>query len=69
MDCCFSDLNTCKLLLDNLGRISYRFVTSLSIGTLKSAFSLGLLYLSYFSGPVEGILIIISVFAISGYFG
>jgi len=29
----------------------------------------GLLYLSYFSGPVEGILIIISVFVISGYFG
>lgn len=29
----------------------------------------GVLYLSYFSGPVEGILIIIAVFLITGYFG
>ena len=36
---------------------------------LGERYLLGQLYLSYFSGPVEGILMIVAIFIITGSFG
>jgi hypothetical protein len=73
VDACFAGWHACQFLFDHLGGISYRSVDS---PPLFSRHDLapdiefpGQLYLGVFSGPVEGILMIVTIFMITGFYG
>lgn len=66
--------NTRQLLSHNLGRISHRYapfglLRSHVLATHWGPTCTGQLYLGVFSGPVEGILMIVAIFIISGRYG
>ena len=70
VDGCIASRQLSQLLPHNLGRISHRFVplfyyTHFSLLSSET----GQLYLGVFSGPVEGILMIIGIYVVSGIFG
>ena len=61
-----------ELLSDDMGRVPYRSVAN-AMGVLVIAgligWLTGQLYLGAFSGPVEGILMVVGIYCISGYYG
>ena len=69
MDCCLSNSNLGQLLSHNMGRISYRYVICKSTIRYCLPFLSGQLFLGYFSGPVEGIIMIIIIYVITGFRG
>jgi hypothetical protein len=69
VDHLFDRRDNSKLLLDDVGRISYwSVIDQITIGYLL-IIRTGSLFLGVFSGPVEGIIIIVAMFAITGIKG
>ena len=69
VDRCLPNSYLGQLLSYNMGRIPYRYLTSQIPRHLFLLFMLGQLFLGYFSGPVEGIIMIIMIFIVSGFHG
>ena len=63
-----TDCHISELLSYYLGGVSYRHV-SYFVRTLMTHWTIGQLYLGVFSGPVEGIIMIVIIYLISGILG
>lgn len=59
-----------QLLPHHLGRVSHRWAnTSPRLEAILKFLFLGQLFLGYFSGPVEGIIMIVVIYMVTGYYG
>ena len=68
VDHCLPYCNPCQLLPYNLGRIPHRYAPAFYLRIVIQLIS-GQLYLGVFSGPVEGIIMIILIYVFTGIFG
>ena len=71
MDYCLPNSYLGQLLSHIVGRVLYRYVTRKSqfFDFFLTIRVLGQLFLGYFSGPVEGIIMIVIIFTITGFYG
>lgn len=70
VDGCFSNRNAGQFLFNYMGGISHRCGSnSYHLSLVITYACIGQLYLGVFSGPVEGIIIVVVIYAITGFFG
>jgi hypothetical protein len=69
VDCCIPDCDLSELLSHYLGRIPYRCAEAPEKHIFIIQYPLGQLYLGVFSGPVEGIIMIVVIYLLTGVYG
>ena len=71
LDYCLPNSYLGQLLSHIVGRVLYRYVSRKSqfFDFFLTICVLGQLFLGYFSGPVEGIIMIVIIFTITGFYG
>ena len=68
VDCLVADRDTRQFLPHDMGRILHGYVLSHPASDMADT-NAGQLYLGVFSGPVEGILLIVGIYVITGLYG